>query len=1375
MADQNSDMNDESQRAATRSPNGTPEAKVLHNSGYHYWEKYEDSGDLLDLQQAIQLTEKAVALWNNPSDRVGSLYNLAVQLRAHYLQTETASNLEKAFEVCKEGIKDAADDHPKRTWLMRLLGDLYQQKHSELDDGADLDQAVCHGRNAVILAQEGHPDRGNALMALGVQLWARFLVVGEPKDREEAMQATRASLEILDPEDPDCSQALLNLAIQTMGRDSETRTATDIDEAIRLGEEAIKKKPNSNRNRLEQLDLLIEMLMIRHNATRRHPDLDTALQLSRERFQLVPRDHPVGLKYLKRLLHILNTRYSETENVEEIAQSVRLVQEVTALIHHQGSDSWSNLADGVDWLIDRYLKSRCSLDLEEFITINRRVLNHFPQDHPRRAFQLHRLLDGLVVQYENSRASHDLDEIIEVNREFIHKVAQNERHERKHKGDLCLYLKDRFSTSKNMDDLHEAIRYGREAFPHTLPRNGRESKNHNAFIDSLQEMNWITGDVEYIEERIQVIQSLVAFASQNKSILDPHDTERQLCVAYGQKYDRTGASSDFEDFSQIARKIVSQIGQDNPSRYLYLMSYGTSLHNRYLRTGALGDLEGAIEIWRIAREKARAQAPEDKQGRVLILSRLQKGLGDRFTRKRDVRDLNEAIELAQETLYLDSDEGGNKIAYVNSLALLYGRRYDMNGSFTDLQESIRLQREVLDSAHLPRPQRAVLLSNLRENMYRMYCKNHDMYYLDEGIRLGEKSLQMQSKDHPNRATSLHMLGEQYRTRAFATKSSEDVARAAELWRTALRYENSSNVKRIGPGIDLIKLASWSGKWKIAYRAGEETVGLLSGLITQSLENSDKQHQLRKVAGLGSLAAGAAIRSGQDASKALELLEKGRGVLAASLEEVRADLKDLQQSHPELSERLSVLGRQLDLSQRSEKDLEMGSFEQPGTNGDRRFDASREFEELIEKIREREGYEDFLKAPSADMMRMASKDGPIEVINVSQYGCDAILVEKHTIRSLPLPLLNTKDIKARLDRGNLGSLEVLCWLWEVLAKPVLDALGFNMPIEGDHAHRMWWIPTGPLSLFPIHAAGNYLGDDPASSQSVLDRVISSYSSSFKAIICGRKRTLEPTTKQALLLSMDQTPKSSALPLAAKEINMLQTVCSSIGLECVQPDRRTTTEIMPLLFNSTVFHFAGHGHTERQDPSKSHLLVGEGGEKEHITAADLMSINLRKSAPFLAYLSACGTGRVTDEKSYDESIHLVGAFQLAGFRHVVGTLWEVRDEVCVDMAQLFYQGIGSDGLTRDESICTALHKATLELRRRWINSRAFSLDMSDTRSPRSKLGVKRGEQISSDDEVYLSFKDCRISENDRSSRDILPSIEEEKGQIEPPWVPFVHFGV
>jgi hypothetical protein len=203
-----------------------------------------------------------------------------------------------------------------------------------------------------------------------------------------------------------------------------------------------------------------------------------------------------------------------------------------------------------------------------------------------------------------------------------------------------------------------------------------------------------------------------------------------------------------------------------------------------------------------------------------------------------------------------------------------------------------------------------------------------------------------------------------------------------------------------------------------------------------------------------------------------------------------------------------------------------------SQSDQRHKADVHFDKLIAAIRDKQGFENFLGAPSHEEVQAAAVSGPIAVINVSAYRCDAILIETHQIRVLTLPNLSRKDIEGKTVKASLGSPEILQWLWEVVTQPVLNALGYtDCPSSGQWPH-VWWLPTGLLTRFPLHTAGYH---DRRSGRTAIDRVMSSYSPSTKAMIPRRRRPQALSTAgQALLVAMDETPGHSSLSDATKEV-------------------------------------------------------------------------------------------------------------------------------------------------------------------------------------------------------------------------------------------------
>lgn len=90
-------------------------------------------------------------------------------------------------------------------------------------------------------------------------------------------------------------------------------------------------------------------------------------------------------------------------------------------------------------------------------------------------------------------------------------------------------------------------------------------------------------------------------------------------------------------------------------------------------------------------------------------------------------------------------------------------------------------------------------------------------------------------------------------------------------------------------------------------------------------------------------------------------------------------------------------------------------------------------------------------------------------------------------------------------------------------------------------------------------------------------------------------------------------------------------------------------------------------------------------------------LRLDDAGLAFLSACSTAR-PGRRLTDEAIHLASAFQLAGYRHVIGTLWPVNDAAAITIANDIYTAV----TTETDDIVGAVHAATRKLRNQWADT-------------------------------------------------------------------------
>ncbi|KAF5694509.1 hypothetical protein FDENT_1121 [Fusarium denticulatum] len=1034
---------------------------------------------------------------------------------------------------------------------------------------------------------------------------------------------------------------------------------------------------------------------------------------------------PTNLKSLTELSNFLNDRYVSTGMVVDLDASILVTRQAISAITNDDV----KLADCSNTLSyrlqDRFLVTEDDADLEEAIRMSQKAVE---LTSSRNARYLSNLAASLRTRFSVTGNLKDMEDGIVLAKQAVSVTATDDPELPKWLNNLGNHLSNRHLVTGSLEDLEEAISLSRRAATSTSDATKRALflNNLSAKLDLKAEA---IGNSDDYDEAIKMAKEAINLTP------DGHPDQAKwlgnLATHLLERFDRSWDLKDLQAAINAASK-AADLTPNGPTKALYLNAVAYGLNRKYDKMGLLTDLEEAIRMTEMALE----MLPSHHSKRPQILSTLSDLFSNRYLRKEVLGDLDRAIELSREAADAKSDNHPYKAIYVDRLAMQLNLRSSISRMdpdlWEDLEESIRLERKAIAITVGNRPTWS-FKNNLQAMLVIKYSMTKDQAILAECIQLQREALDEVPKGHQYRAEMLTSLG--YRLRDSVNESS-NLTKASECFLEALQNANAPTICRVRAGSALLQCCPDKQK---AYQAAQVITGLLPQLITRSHETSDKQHAAGSRAGMTCSAAAAALQADRPVFEALQVLELGRGVLAKYSEEMLLGPLQLGQLSAEKAEAYLNLRDGLKGSNAPVLS-DMGSSFQNHVSGlNKRYDLATELEELIAEIRKLPGSEDLWTAPTEAEMFEAAERGPIVVINVSRVRCDALLVEKHQMRSLALPNI-TNDLYQFARVGDFGSSKVLEWMWDNITQPLLDALGYSrLPEEGPWPH-VWWIPTALLTLFPLHAAGYHQKE---SSETVLDRVVSSYSSSIRAISRGRQEDLlssfsSKAIPRALLVGMQHTPESGSLPYANKEIDIVQKLCESAGLETVQP-RPCKEEVSKCLLDCAVFHFAGHGYTDENDPSNSHLRL-EDWQEDPFRVADLQRVNLREHAPFLAYLSACGTGQMKRYNLVDESIHLISAYQLAGFRHVIGTLWKVSDQCCVDIARTTYETMKDLGLS-DDSVSWGLHRASRELRDKWVK----------TQKQQNKKGCK-----------------------DVNGRDIVSVEEEPQVGEQLQWAPYVHFG-
>ncbi|MEV4121647.1 CHAT domain-containing protein [Micromonospora sp. NPDC049645] len=790
-----------------------------------------------------------------------------------------------------------------------------------------------------------------------------------------------------------------------------------------------------------------------------------------------------------------------------------------------------------------------------------------------------------------------------------------------------------------------------------------------------------TGDLALLDDAVAAATACLEATRPD----DPHLAGRcsNLAATLATRYDNTGASGDLERAVEQFWAAVDIA--EGPERSGYLSNLGGALLLRHRRTGDSVSLNQAVQCGR----QALSEMDPGDPARPRMLAGLALASRTRFTRSGQLSDIDEAVRLLREAVAACPAGHPDRAGVLSGLSTALRVRFGTTGQRADLDAAVEAATAATEAATGSSGTRSRCLSNLGAARSARFRVTGDRADLDAAVAAQRAAADLADIADPVRATVLANLGLSLRQRAEldlpATRAMPEPAgdTARDLRMAATAYADSAAVASAAPLIRAVSsydaglLTARSADWPAARAHLERAVALLDAAIDHDLGQDDQQYGLGQLMGLGPEAAAVALRAGTRAEDALGLLERSRGVLLSQALARQGDLAVLGREHPDLADRWEHLRRAL---------AEAGDGS--GDLVDARLRRSQELRRalLLAEIRELPGHADFFR-PMAPAPPLAPT-GLAVVVNVARAGCDALVVAAGRVTRLPLERLSYDEARVRANEllmaigaddwttnGRLRA--VLRWAWDAVMQPIMAYLDRSGLLVGAHP-QVWWIPTGPLTVLPLHAAE---GPDGA----VVDRVVSSYAATLRTLA----RAAAPAGPSgALVVAVPDTPGHRALAAAEPEARQVAARLVEFGLPPWPPlvgAAATRAEVLARLPEAAWAHFACHA-AAADNPADSHLVLYDGV----LTVRELLS--LRAEGGYLAYLSACTTA-FSGTDLVDEALHVSSVFQLIGYRNVIGTLWPVVDKTAQRVAGEVYAQLGT------VPPALALHRAVLALRERY----------------------------------------------------------------------------
>jgi tetratricopeptide (TPR) repeat protein len=1025
-------------------------------------------------------------------------------------------------------------------------------------------------------------------------------------------------------------------------------------------------------------------------------------------------------------------RYGESHDENDIETALTFCRAAVKRTAESDSRMGYRLVELADMLEGRYELDRTQKYLDEAIETSRRAIALTTTDeYSTRVIRSNNLGNLLETRYEETSALSDLQEAIDIATEALSLVPEDDVNRAILLSNLGNKLESRYRRMGELDDLENAIRTTKEALRCTPEDNDEVAMLMNNLGSKLSRRYEKTGNVSDLEEAIEAAR--VAIKSTSADHLDYSTWINNLSSRLNQRYERTGDNSNLEEAIQLARRAIGMNPRESSERMYQLTNLGNGLGNRYDRSGELVDLEEAIQT---ARE-ALAIAPPQHRDRVTWLHNLGNKLAERFSRRGLVGNLLEAIVMANEVVELTSKDHPFYASFLVSLGNKLAMRYVHPIGLEDteavqiLDTAIAMTREAMDMTPTTDNEARPWSNELADKLIDRFDKKNDIVDLQEAISLGRQAAKLTASNNPKRVMILMNLGKALERQYKRTGETADLEEATSTFYEAWNSQVEVPFRRIRAAASCLKLLAIQERFDAASDLGRDVLDLVPTVNTNLLDRKDQQFAMSTFAGIAADVCAVLLAIGS-VELALESLEKGRAVIISQCLDRRSDLSDLESAYPEIANRYHRLIQKVNTPFRG---TTSHLTETELLSNHRELMAS--LNACISDIRGIKGYERFQLGQTLAEMQTCAGDGNIVIINATEFRSDAIVLTGMSVRPINLPNFFPGNMKALLaENGSQrprgihesvsnqystwrlaedalrnakllkspvkddGFRQFLIQIWLNCVRLVLEELGIYKKGHVGELPRIWWLGSGNASSLPFHAAGEHL---VGSTENTISWVISSYIPTIKTLRHSKdrmKRSVE--TNSALLITMPKTAGKADLPGVKMETMAIRnTIQHLFAIRELDLPRRDA--VLEILGDCNLVHFACHGYSNPLDPSDSFLALSGNSdtEIERLSVHDILEISLSRA--WLAYLSACSTAQIETPVLMDENIHLASSFLVAGFGHVIASMWPSDDYICTQVASAFYHNLtcsfGQDNKNR--AVAAALHAAVKDIRLRNID--------------------------------------------------------------------------
>ncbi|CAE6485803.1 unnamed protein product [Rhizoctonia solani] len=1053
----------------------------------------------------------------------------------------------------------------------------------------------------------------------------------------------------------------------------------------------------------------------RFRLSRNQEDLSTSIAHHLKALQSVPQEHENTPIIMHSLGNSYCTQFRLTYNRNDIDKSIDFYTKAVNLTPQGHPYRAGQIASLGQSYCSRFIQYGELPDIEKAIELQKQGLKIATPNDP----SIHGWLHNLGISYK-SRFTRlcDLKDANEAIEHLTQSIGCMPKDYPNKPASLTLLgdvYQSRFDHGGNLADINLAIEYQTRAVLST-PGGDVQSFFRLGRLGSsyMSRFRWF-GAEEDIKKAIELLAKALALKPSN---LEDVDLLVSLGNTYGLRFEYLGQLSDVDEAINHLIQAETLASERHIAMSDILTSLGSMYFRRFIRLRRSEDIDKALEY----QIRALGLQSQHYAGEGLILNNLGSIHTERFRHSKKQLDANNALECLTKSISFLSEDHPAMPGVLHSLADLYIARLQLDPTLEDIDTAINYQTQAValtPEGHTQLPNFTNSLGLLYHHRYEKQGKLED---IDQAIHWQARSVMLTPNEHARAPIWLMALGDSFYIRSFNERDYVSFSSAIECYRKCAQHSTLSPEMQLEAAIKWATCISDSNvpvpeDWCL--EAYQTAMDLVPHVVWLGTKIGKRYTDAQKIKDLASNAAAVAIRAAKY-DLALEWLEEGRSVVWNQILKLRDPFDDLVAIDPLIAENLHQVAKELynngsTLEIHSDPLKDFGAQEKAIQNHHR---LAENYQALVAAARKLPGLQDFLRPAKASTLAGVARSGPLVVINVSRFRCDALVIRPSTdqITHVALPELSLKTVNSARnaivqslrrnhvrDRGmrprpkaedeNKDTFEdVLVMLWKCVAKPVLDALGY-MP-NTEELPRITWCATGALSFLPIHASGYY--DRPDAKLS--DYAVSSYTPTLSILLSAMSSSSE-LPHGILAVGQESTPRATPLPGTKKELeNIKRYINEPLVYSQLEGHDATSHSVLSEMENHGWVHFACHAHQNAYNPIKSGFLL----HKDTLYLEQIARVSFQNKG--LAFLSACQTA-TGDQELPDESVHLASGMLMAGYSSVIATMWSIIDEDAPLIADEVYARVLEGGRMNTGGSARALHHAVCRLREK-VGDKSFT---------------------------------------------------------------------